>query len=123
QQVIQTLIAAGVKELEGRPMSGRVSFAGSDGEGIWHDFGNDSEMTLAGSVEEMRLAEATWDEDKENDSCLANKAGVAVEVRGAEDGVPLGRTVLQPRERAVVGVASSAYVDLPGIMEEDELYD
>ncbi|KAK0742093.1 hypothetical protein B0T21DRAFT_282449, partial [Apiosordaria backusii] len=40
QQVINLLISAGVKELEGRCQTGRASFAGSDGEGIWHDFDN-----------------------------------------------------------------------------------
>ncbi|KAK4173328.1 hypothetical protein QBC36DRAFT_59613, partial [Triangularia setosa] len=62
--VISILIAAGIKELEGRVVSGRISFAGSDGEGVWHDFDNVGGI-LTGSLEETSQgSERAWEGDK-----------------------------------------------------------
>ncbi|KAK0670297.1 hypothetical protein QBC41DRAFT_222040 [Cercophora samala] len=129
-QAIKMLIAAGVKELEGRVSSGRISFAGSDGEGIWHDFDN-VEKDLAGNLEEMSLDEEALDGDKENKPCVAVRESCWVKEREDEgekswEGVPLAlRLASQPCETLPVEEASSAYVDLPVefCWGEDELYD
>ncbi|KAK4655485.1 hypothetical protein QC762_0050500 [Podospora pseudocomata] len=114
-KAIKLLIAARVKELEGRVPSRRVSFAGSDGENIWHDFDN-REEALAGDMRELKLVEDAMDVDKENNSCFVvpDRAPVKSREGGVEkmEGIVLApKAASKPRKHEIQRQILSAYHD------------
>lgn len=126
---IKLLIVARVKELEGRVPSRRVSFAGSDGENIWHDFDN-REEALAGDMRELKLVEDAMDVDKENNSCFVVRDRAPVKSRegGVEkmEGIVLAsKAASEPRKHEIQRQILSAYHDSTDAFcwDDKELWD